>query len=57
MYDGMKKAFGPRATKTAHVLKSAFGDVITDCAQQMERWAEHCQDLHSRGTLRPSQQS
>ncbi|KAI8510866.1 hypothetical protein Bbelb_117820 [Branchiostoma belcheri] len=47
MYDGMKKAFGPSITKTAP-LKTASGDIITDRGKQMERWAEHYQELYSR---------
>ena len=47
MYDGMKKAFGPSATKTAP-LKSASGTITTDRGKQMERWAEHYQELSSR---------
>ena len=47
MYDGMKKAFGPSAIKTAP-LKSLSGEIITDRGKQMERWAEHYQELYSR---------
>jgi len=47
MYDGMKKALGPNITKIAP-LKSASGDIITDRGKQMERWAEHYQELYSR---------
>ncbi|KAI8512327.1 hypothetical protein Bbelb_089660 [Branchiostoma belcheri] len=47
MYDGMKKAFDPSITKTAP-LKTASGDIITDRGKQMERWAEHYQELYSR---------
>ncbi|XP_047480553.1 uncharacterized protein LOC125033187 [Penaeus chinensis] len=38
MYEGMKIA--PQ--------KSAAGDIITDCSNQMERWAENYQELYSR---------
>jgi hypothetical protein len=47
MYDGMKKAFGPSAIKITP-LKSSSGDIITDRGKQMERWAEHYQELYSR---------
>ena len=47
MYDGLKKAFGPSATKTAP-LKSASDTIITERGKQMERWAEHYQELYSR---------
>ncbi|XP_076035995.1 uncharacterized protein LOC143021958 [Oratosquilla oratoria] len=47
MYDNMKKAFGPSITKIAP-LKTASGDTITDRGKQMERWAEHYQELYSR---------
>ena len=39
MYEGMKKAIGPSATKTAP-LKSKNGDVITEPNKQMDRWAD-----------------
>ncbi len=47
MYEGMKKAFDPSTIKIAP-LRSATGDVITDHGKQMERWAEHYQQLYSR---------
>ena len=47
MYDGMKKAFGPSTTKITP-LKSTTGDIITDWGKQMERWAEHYQELFWR---------
>ncbi|KAL0195112.1 hypothetical protein M9458_008684, partial [Cirrhinus mrigala] len=50
MYEGMKKAFGPSAIKTAP-LKSTSGEIITDRSKQMERWAEHYQELYSRENL------
>ena len=50
MYEGMKKVFGPSAIKTAP-LKSAEGDIIKDRSKQMERWAEHYQELYSRETI------
>ena len=50
MYDGMKKAFGPSAIKIAP-LKTTSGDIITDRDKQMERWAEHYQELFSRRTI------
>lgn len=45
MYEGVKKAFGPKATKVVP-LKSALGDIITDRAKQMEKWAKHYQELN-----------
>ena len=47
MYDGMKKAFGPSTTKIPS-LKSTTSDTITDQGKEMERWAEHYQELYSR---------
>ena len=47
MYEGMKKAFGPSTNKTAP-LKSSTGEIITDRGRQMERWAEHYQELYSQ---------
>ena len=49
MYERMKKAFGPSAIKIAP-LKSTTGEIITDRSKQMERWAEHYQELYSRKT-------
>ena len=49
MYEGMKKACGPSMIKNAP-LKSAAGDIIKDRSKQMERWAEHYQELYSRET-------
>lgn len=49
MYEGMKKAFGPSAIKTAP-LKSADGHMIKDRSKQMDRWAEHYQSLYSTET-------
>ena len=46
-WSGMKKAFGPSVNKIAH-LKSTTGAIITDKGKQMERWAEHYQELYSR---------
>ena len=45
----MKRAFGPSIVRTAP-LKSTSGEIITDRAKQMERWAEHYQELYSRET-------
>ena len=42
-------AFGPSIVKTAP-LKSTSGEIITDRSKQMERWAEHYQELYSRET-------
>ncbi|XP_076461753.1 uncharacterized protein LOC143294207 [Babylonia areolata] len=50
MYDGMKKAFSPCLNKIAP-LKSAFGAIITDQSKQVERWAEHYQELYSRENI------
>ena len=50
MYEGLKKAFGPSAVKVTP-LKSASGDIITDRGKQMERWAEHYQQLYSRENI------
>ncbi|XP_060770241.1 uncharacterized protein LOC132881605 [Neoarius graeffei] len=47
MYDGMKKAFGPSATKNTP-LKFTSGNAITNQSKQMERWAEQYQELYSR---------
>ncbi len=46
----MKKAFGPSTFKIAP-LRSAIGDGITDRGKQMERWAEHYQQLYSRENI------
>ena len=47
LYDGMKKVFGPSTTKMAP-LRSTTSDIIIDWGKQMERWAEHYQELHPR---------
>ena len=47
MYDGMKKAFGSSTTNITP-LKSITSDIITDWGKQMERWAEHYQELYLR---------
>ncbi|GFS10858.1 tubulin polyglutamylase TTLL5 [Elysia marginata] len=44
MYEGIKKAFGPNIIKAAP-LKSTSGEIIKDCSNQMERWAENYQEL------------
>ena len=49
IYEGWKKAFVPSIIKTAP-LKSTSGEIITDRAQQMERWAEHYQELYIKET-------
>ena len=49
MYEGMKKAFGPSIVKTAP-LKFTSGEIITDRAKQMERCAEHYQEVYPRET-------
>ena len=50
VYEGMKKALGPSARKTAP-LKSSTGETITDRSKQMDRWAEHYQDLYLRESV------
>ena len=50
MYKGIKKAFGLSITKDAP-LKSASGDIISDRNKQMERWAEHYEELYTRENL------
>lgn len=54
MYDSMKKAFGPSATKIAP-LKAASSNIIPDPGKQMERWVEHYQELYSRENTVSSQ--
>ena len=46
MYDGIKLALGPQIRKTAP-LKSKTGEVITERAKQLDRWAEHYTELYS----------
>nr|KAG5691627.1 hypothetical protein BaRGS_023798 [Batillaria attramentaria] len=46
MYDGIKTATGPTATKTAP-LKSKTGEIITDQCKQLERWVEHYLELYA----------
>ena len=46
----MKKALRPSARKTAP-LKSSTGETITDRSKQMDRWAEHYQDLYLRESV------
>ena len=47
MYDSIKQALGPIQKKSAP-LKTATGVIIQDQAQQMEHWAQHYSELHSR---------
>ena len=47
MYEGIKKALGPTSSKSAP-LKAKSGILLTDKAQQMERWVEHYSELYSR---------
>ena len=47
MYEGIKKALRPTSSKSAP-LKAKSGILLTDKAQQMERWAEHYSELYSR---------
>ena len=44
------KALGPSARKTAP-MKSSTGEIITDRSKQMDRWAEHYQDLYLRESV------
>ena len=46
MYDGIKTATGPTATKTT-LLRSKTGEVITDQGKQLERWVEHYLELYA----------
>jgi hypothetical protein len=46
MYDGIKTATGPTATKTAPLMSKA-GEVITDLGKQLELWVEHYLELHA----------
>ena len=45
MYEGIKEAAGPTATKTAP-LKSKSGEVITDQGKQLEHWIGHYLELN-----------
>jgi hypothetical protein len=47
MFDGIKKATGPHVKKAAP-LRSTTGEIISNKAQQMERWVEHYSELYSR---------
>ena len=49
VYEGIKKAVGPKPSKTAP-LKSADGAIIKDKSQQMSRWVEHYSELYHRET-------
>ena len=44
MFEGIKKATGPRISKTAPI-KSKEGTIITDKTKQLERWVEHHAEL------------
>ena len=44
MFEGIKKATGPRISKTAPI-KSKEGTIITDKTKQLERWVEHYAEL------------
>jgi len=50
MFEGIKKATGPRISKTAPI-KSKEGMIITDKAKQLERWVEHYAELYSRENI------
>ena len=47
MFEGIKKATGPRISKTAPI-KSKEGMIITGKTKQLERWVEHYAELYSR---------
>ena len=47
MFEGIKKAIGPKISKTAPI-KSKEGMIITDKTKQLERWVEHYAELYSR---------
>lgn len=46
MYEGIKQAVGPTATKIAP-LKTKTGEVITDQGKQLERWVEYYLELYT----------
>ena len=50
MFEGIKKATGPRISKTAPI-KSKEGMIITDKTKQLERWVEHYAELYSRENI------
>ena len=50
VYNGIKKAVGPVAKKTAP-LKSLTGETICDRESQMKCWVEHFSELYSRETV------
>ncbi len=46
MYEGIKRAIGPKTTKIAP-LKSRTGEVIIDQEEQLQRWVEHYLELYA----------
>ena len=50
VYEGMKKALGPSARKTAP-LKSSTGDASQIAASRWTEWTEHYQDLYLRESV------
>ena len=46
MYEGIKKATGPRISKSAPI-KSKTGEIITEKDKQMRRWTEHYLELYA----------
>ena len=50
MFEGIKKATGPRINKTPPI-KSKEGMIITDKTKQLERWVEHYAELYSRENI------
>ena len=50
VYEGIRKAVGPTASKTAP-LKTADGAIIKDKSLQMSRWVEHYSELYHRETI------
>ena len=50
MFEGIKKATGPKISKTAPI-KSKAGTIITDKTKQLERWVEHYSELYSRENI------
>ena len=50
MFEGIKKATGPKISKTAPI-KSKAGTIIADKTKQLERWVEHYSELYSRENI------
>ncbi|XP_068749321.1 adhesion G-protein coupled receptor D1-like [Montipora capricornis] len=49
-FEGLKKATGPKISKTAPI-KSKAGTIITDKTKQLEKWVEHYSELYSRENI------